>query len=180
MRKSTVRFAGFAVLCIAVAGASTLLFVHVLTNNVDATATSAGMSDVILPLSFATLGCYIYEPPDPERVFLHSLLADRIPQSIHALNGAKVTLQGFIIPIEFKNGKSAKFILAKDRVNCCFGEMARMNEWVFVTMKPGTSACVNKDELVTVSGTLEVGELIENCEIQSIYRIQNAQSANPL
>jgi len=85
-----------------------------------------------------------------------------------------------MVPIDLKNGKSTKFLLVKDQSLCCFGRMPRMNEWVSVKMKAGKSARVIQDQPVTVFGSLDVGELIDSGEVQSIYRIESEDVAGPL
>ena len=105
---------------------------------------------------------------------------DQIPQPIKDLNTKKIALQGFMVPIDLKNGKSTKFLLVKDQSLCCFGRMPRMNEWISVRMKSGSTVRVFTDRPVSVLGTLTVCEQIENGEVISLYRMEADDVAGPL
>lgn len=179
-----------AILCIALGASMTYWLTH--KSTVSGTTTSskppvatstdskpAGENADFLPVTFSTLASYYYELPALEDN-AKKPAKDQIPQPIKDLNGKKIALQGFMVPIDLKNGKSTKFLLVKDQSLCCFGRMPRMNEWVSVKMKPGKSARVIQDQPVTVFGSLDVGENIENGEVLSIYRVDSEDVAGPL
>ena len=142
-------------------------------------AKPAAENSDFLPVTFATLSSYYYDLPALDEKATKAP-KDQIPQPIKDLNKKKIALQGFMVPIDLKNGKTTKFLLVKDQSLCCFGRMPRMNEWVSVKMKPGKSARVIQDQPVTVFGNMEVGELIESGEVQSVYRIDSDDVAGPL
>ena len=179
-----------AILCIALGASMTYWLTHKSTGAGTVTSTkppiatpsdskpSAENAD-FLPVTFSTLASYYYELPALEDN-AKKPAKDQIPQPIKDLNGKKIALQGFMVPIDLKNGKSTKFLLVKDQSLCCFGRMPRMNEWVSVKMKPGKSARVIQDQPVTVFSSIDVGENIENGEVLSIYRVDSEDVAGPL
>lgn len=193
---SDIMIAVGAILCIALGASITYWMTHnkqsvtatavVASGSGNATTPAAAAAGKaaetadFLPVTFSTLSSYYYELPALDEKATKST-KDQIPQPIKDLDTKKVALQGFMVPIDLKNGKSTKFLLVKDQSLCCFGRMPRMNEWISVKMKPGKAARVIQDQPVTVFGSLSVGEVIEGGEVQSIYRIDDSEDvAGPL
>ncbi len=203
-KSSDILIAAGAILCIALGATVT----YGLTHRKAGPAVGASSNGEVdfLPVSFATLSSYSYEIPaidepvakpaakvpaarpaketapnapatEPVGSAPHK---DQIPQPIKELNGKKVALQGFMVPIDLKGGKTTRFMLVRDQSLCCFGRMPRMNEWVSVTMNPEKSARVILDQPVTVFGNLKVGEVMDNGEVLSIYRLDSDDVAGPL
>jgi hypothetical protein len=158
--------------------------------NMEATATAIAIApksepapaadSEFKPVTFATLASFLYELPNTDDPVQKPAAKDQIPQPIKAMNGMKVAVQGFMVPVDLKNGKTSTFLLVKDQSLCCFGRMPRMNEWVSVKMRPGKSARVIQDQPVTVFGNLEVGEVFDKGEVLSVYRIDSDDVAGPL
>jgi len=122
-----------------------------------------------LDVSFAKLSSYRYIFPEVDDA---EMVPDQIPESIKKLNGKKVAVRGFMLPVRQKNGRITEFLLLKDQSMCCFGTMPGMNEWIHVIMKPGQSCRMVWDIPVTAFGTFEVGEVFENGVLMTIYRLQ--------
>ena len=123
---------------------------------------------VWLTLSWEKLGSYVYEFPEIDE---DTPLKDQIPASIKKLDGRKVALAGFMMPVEMEGEEITEFLLVKSQLFCCFGQIPRMNEWIHVKMLPGKSAPFVADVPMTIFGTLEVGEVVEDGIVMSIYRI---------
>jgi len=121
-----------------------------------------------LSVSFAKLSNYLYEYPDPSDP---NPPRNQIPEDILKLDGRKVAVRGFMLPVKQEKGKLVEFLLMKDQSACCFGVMPQMNEWIHVRCRKGESAKMVWDIPVTVFGTLEVGELYEGKTLISIYRM---------
>ena len=104
-----------------------------------------------------------------------------LPAEVTRLNRQKVSLQGFMLPVDFHGREVSTFILSRDQNACCFGIMPAFNQWIFVRMAPEHKALVTMDRPVTVWGQLEVGEEKKNGEVVSLYRItaEGAVAANP-
>ncbi|HLX63589.1 MAG TPA: DUF3299 domain-containing protein [Planctomycetota bacterium] len=130
------------------------------------------------PLSFTTLASFYYELPEPNA---NSTRPDPFPAPIKAFNGKRVAIQGFMLPTDLKNGRTTRFLLCRDQSICCkWGPQPRMNEWISVIMTPGKAAHVVMDQPVTVFGSIEIGEQIENGEVMSVYRLDADDVAGPL
>ena len=149
-KSSDIMIAVGAILCIALGASMTYWMTHKTPAAAPGAVASAGPvkaaeSADFLPVTFTTLSSYYYELPALDEKATKST-KDQIPQPIKDLNTKKIALQGFMVPIDLKNGKSTKFLLVKDQSLCCFGRMPRMNEWVSVHMKPGKAARVIQDQ----------------------------------
>jgi hypothetical protein len=63
-----------------------------------------------------------------------------------------------------------EFLLLKNQMGCCFGISPGINEWIDVrTSGKGVNPLM--DDLLTVYGTLHVGEVRENGYLTGIYRL---------
>lgn len=135
-------------------------------------------------VTFDVLGSYYYETPSSTEAANAPAgvpkIKDQIPAPIKTLNERRVAVQGFMLPLKVENGLARNFMLLKDRSLCCFGRMPRMNEWIAVSMLEGRTARYVNDQVVTVFGTLEVGEQFEGGQLMSIYRLKGEQLAGPL
>ena len=83
---------------------------------------------------------------------------DKIPEPVMKLNGKKISLAGFMLPVDFDEGKVNSFLLMNSRMACCFGVMPRINEFVFVKMPTGKTTKFMSDVPINVSGVLAIGE----------------------
>lgn len=128
-------------------------------------------------LDFASLSSFEYRQPtakewqaDPEGVRTSS--AKRIPPQLMALNGTKVSIEGFMNPIDFDREGVKSFALVHNSIGCCFGMFPRMNEWVSVEMAGERKAEFYSVEPATVYGVIEVGEEFEGAYVVSLFRIK--------
>ena len=97
--------------------------------------------------------------------------ADQIPARIRELDGRKVSVVGFMLPVRMEDGLVKEFLLVKDPMMCCYGVMPRINEWVVVRMT-GKGVAPLMDVPVSFLGTLRVGELYENGYLTGIYVLE--------
>lgn len=92
-----------------------------------------------------------------------------IPNSILRLDGQKVRLSGFMMPMQYDDTSVLSFLLLKDQQMCCFGMAPQINQFVTVGM---TIPIATLDTPVTVYGTLQVGEVTnEQGQVLSLYRL---------
>lgn len=80
-----------------------------------------------------------------------------VPKPVKNLNGKKIELAGYMLPVDFDEGKVNSFLLMNSRMACCFGVMPRINEFVFVKMPDGKTAEFMTDIPINVSGRFEIG-----------------------
>lgn len=93
-----------------------------------------------------------------------------IPTEVKALDGAKVVITGYALPLRMKSGMVTEFLLTRDAGDCCFGESPQVNHWVRVKMKG--AGMDGGYEPQAVSGTLRVGEIYVQGYFTGIYQME--------
>ncbi len=83
-------------------------------------------------------------------------LPPSVPDEVLALEGSKVIVEGFMIPMEFKDGQVTSFLLAKSLQGCCYGVSPLPHELVEVTMPEGEGSYYVQWEPVYVTGKLTI------------------------
>jgi hypothetical protein len=129
-------------------------------------------------ITLGLLGSFRYEYPDP--TYLESeedpsklKLKDQFPPNIKALHGKKISIMGYIMPIDVDEEWRVKtFTLVRDQMVCCFGNVPEINEWVYVRLKTPQRADQLIDVPVIVFGTLAVGEEIKFGTLANVYRVE--------
>ena len=114
---------------------------------------------------------YPYEEPKGKPWELQEQFEKRVPGHIRKLNGTKVLLKGFMLPVETKKDKVTKFLLMADQSSCCFGKIPEPNEWVVVDMTAKEGGPILMDQLVEVGGKIEVEEKWEEGFFVGIFHI---------
>jgi hypothetical protein len=96
------------------------------------------------------------------------------PDEILALDGVKVAMDGFMLPLDFENKAITSFVLNPYPPGCCYGgAMPRMDEWVEVDILDPGGCPYYAYRVVRVTGTLQVGEVIDAYGyVTSVYRIK--------
>jgi len=105
-------------------------------------------------------------------------LTTAIPDDIKGLDGKKVAVAGFMLPLRQEQGLVTEFILLKSRMFCCFGKPPQVNEWVHVRMK-GEGVKTLMDQPVTICGRLKVAEYKENRTLLGIYQMEGEKMTGP-
>lgn len=97
-----------------------------------------------------------------------------IPEAIRSLDGKKVEVKGFLIPVELQGQKPTTFVITHSPTGCCFGVAPRMNGWIYISTTAKTKNQANADEPyrpVTVYGTLHIGLHVHEDQTVTLYRI---------
>jgi hypothetical protein len=98
-----------------------------------------------------------------------------IPPEIKALNGKRVAVRGFVIPLE-TDGKNIKtFLFADQLLTCLFCMGLGYDQWIMGTAVNGKGFHLSDEqyeEAMTVYGILEIGERYQEGQLESIYRIK--------
>ena len=128
-------------------------------------------------LTFNMLTSYPFREPNwakmDDLAYIASLkLDEQISPRIQAMNGKKVEVEGFMLPLDMSEGNLRTFILLKDQMACCFGNMPRLNEWVYVRVPKKKKVSIHQDVLVTLLGTLRVGAKFEDEVLTGIYHLE--------
>jgi hypothetical protein len=116
---------------------------------------------------------YPGEKPDPEL-----MSKNRIPDDIKALNGKKIWLSGFMMPIDQDSEGSREFVLNGNFDLCGFGGPTSINQWVVVKYT-GNGKVPYTHRPMTIFGEIEVGEEYRDGSLYSIYRMK-AKAASTL
>jgi hypothetical protein len=123
-------------------------------------------------ITFSSLSDFFYympEPgaaPDPELV-----KKSKIPDDVKALNGKKVAINGFMMPIDQNPEGSREFVLNGNFDMCGFGGPVSINQWVMVRYVGGGRVPYTHLPM-SVFGELEVGEEYRDGRLFSIYRMK--------
>lgn len=130
-------------------------------------------------LDISDLADFDYYTPLPgEKPDAKLLAENKIPEEIKNLNGRRVSITGFVMPVDVdKEGNVREFALNGNYDMCFYGGPSQINQWVHVKMKDGAKARFSHSP-TTVSGTLEVGELVEDGQVISLYRLTGDKTSS--
>lgn len=102
----------------------------------------------------------------------------QIPSAIRALDGAKVVINGFLLPVKMNNDLAVEFLLMRNQSMCCYGVAPKINEWITV-QAGGHAVRPVMDQPITVAGVLHVGPILENGSLAGIYRLDANKISAP-
>ena len=129
------------------------------------------------PLDFHALSDFPFDLPDvpfdqkPDVKKLRPKISSMIPKNVKALDGRKVAITGFMMPLDEVEGGTRKFILMRNQITCCFGGANRVNEYIMVTMNGTKPAPFVANVPLSVRGTLMVGPDFEDGVLNGIYQM---------
>ena len=128
-------------------------------------------------LTFDTLTSFRIREPnwarldDPDYVAALNL-DEEIPPQIRALNGSKIEIEGFMLPLEGEFDNVRTFVLLKDQMACCFGAIPLLNEWVYVEVPRKKKIRSYQDVPISLRGTFRVGQKFEGDILVGIYHLE--------
>ena len=102
----------------------------------------------------------------------------QIPDGIKALNEKKVSVRGYMLPMNYQEGLATDFLILRNQSMCCYGVIPNITEWVNVRMI-GKGVKPIMDQPVTVSGRFHVGDVREHGSLVGIYSLDAEQLAGP-
>jgi hypothetical protein len=94
------------------------------------------------------------------------------------LDGKKVVIQGFLLPVKMDDGLAVEFLLMRNQSMCCYGVPPKINEWISVKMT-GKGVKAVMDQPIAVVGTLHVGPALENGLLTGIYDLDGEKIIGP-
>lgn len=104
---------------------------------------------------------------------------DRIPARVRGLDGRRISLVGYMIPVAFdENGLAKEFLIIRSPLVCCYGAVPAPNEWVVAKMN-GKSVEAKMDVPLRFLGTLHVGEFYEGKAFTGLYRLDTEKVSDP-
>lgn len=137
-----------------------------------------------LTVNFNKLASFDFVIPD-EHMFIEEgdapiKDAPTIPENIQKLDGEKVAVTGFMLPLKVENGLVTELLLMRDLSMCCYGTVPEINEWISLKAKDAESGFKPyNDQAVTFFGNLKVGEVRENGYLVGIYEMTAERMVGP-
>ena len=131
-----------------------------------------------LRVPFGFLGDYWLDEPDWRQLadaeYIASLSYDtEIPDAVKQIDGKKVAITGFMLPIDVDKGKVKRFLLLKSTMSCCFGVAPRINEVVYVESSKKQKIQTVMDTPITVFGKLSIGQQFrEDLMLMGVYQLE--------
>jgi len=144
--------------------------------------TQETVSGDFLSVSFDKLASFEYQMPEdltaPVADENGTVYKEQIPADIKALNAKNISLKGFMLPLKVEKGLVTEMLIMRDQSMCCFGTVPKINEWGSVRMEEDGVKPI-MDEAVTIYGTLQVGEVLENGYLVGIYEMAGQKMDGP-
>ena len=138
---------------------------------------SAKRTGTYQSLTFETLSSFDVREPDWDKMedpaYIAALNLDEdIPPKIKSLNGEKIEIEGFMLPLEGEDDNLQSFVLLENQLACCFGAIPLLNEWIYVKVPKRKKIRSLQDELILLYGTLRVGAEFEDGMLNGIYHLE--------
>lgn len=97
-----------------------------------------------------------------------------LPNDIRQLDGQRVEVRGYLVPLETNGDRVVSFVLVRDQMMCCFGKVPAPNEWILVSLSPSFPVQISlaPDRPICVTGVLQARVEEEKGVILSIYWMQ--------
>ncbi|HTI71772.1 MAG TPA: DUF3299 domain-containing protein [Candidatus Limnocylindria bacterium] len=128
-------------------------------------------------LGFDRLAGFKYDLPDDGKGSEGKNPDDQIPAALKDVNGKKVAIKGFMLPLKVEGGLVTELLLMRDQSMCCYATVPKINEWVSVKMTGGVKAIM--DQPITLHGTIKIGAVRENGYIVCIYQMDGDKMDGP-
>jgi hypothetical protein len=140
---------------------------------VERAAAAAQGGDTV---SFDQLAGFPAPWPDPEKPFV----APSVPADVKALDGKRVTIAGYIVPLEMKGEKASRLLLCRYAKGCCFGGVPQSNELIDVEPQEADGVKPETHVPTIFTGTLRVRTPANLEELSAgLYRLEDAQVVSP-
>lgn len=102
----------------------------------------------------------------------------QIPAEVSSLDGRKVVVEGFLLPVKMNDSLTVEFLLMRNQSMCCYGVPPKVNEWITVQLR-GKGVKPVMDQPIAVAGILHVGPMEENGCLAGIYRLDGDKVIAP-
>ncbi len=122
-------------------------------------------ADGVLTVGFAELAGFPYTPPRPNDAPMQG-----VPPSVRALDGRKVRVTGYMLPIALEAGRCLQFLILRSQMGCCYGTMPQPTEWIVATSAKGVRPA--QDVPLSFAGILRVGANFKQGVFTGIYNLE--------
>lgn len=138
-------------------------------------STSAAVkgSDGYFRTGFEVLAGFPFDPPEPDPAkpgVPPPSAADQIPAPIKALDGRRVIVSGYMMPLKMDKGLVTELLLMANSQLCCYGAVPKLNEFIYIKMT-GEGVKHTADVPVEFYGRMTVKEVFEEGFLQQIYTL---------
>lgn len=120
-------------------------------------------------VTFAELAGFVYTPPLDGAEWPKDA-GTGIPETVRKLDGRRVSISGYMLPIQMEAGRVKQFLILRNQMACCYGVAPAPNEWIVVRCKTGILPSL--DMVTTFSGALRVGAMREQGYFIGIYELE--------
>ena len=103
-----------------------------------------------------------------------SAVNDQIPELVRKLDGQKVLVRGFMLPMKMDGALTTEFLLVANSMLCCYGVVPPMNQWITVKMAKG-GLKPQQDVPIEIFGSFRVEPRIENGALSAIYHLEGTK-----
>jgi hypothetical protein len=140
-------------------------------------AVRAEESQDYLPLTLGQLGVYTYvdysdgAPAGSKAAKKRVKHKNQIPKDIQRLDGAKISIVGFMIPYNADGDYVLDFTLVKSLAICCYGVTPKINETIHCNVPKELRIKMMVNVPLKLYGTLKVGEVWDNGYLLALYRM---------
>ncbi|MBI5689232.1 MAG: DUF3299 domain-containing protein [Verrucomicrobia bacterium] len=95
----------------------------------------------------------------------------QVPAPIRRLDGKKVVLTGYMLPLKLEGGLATEFFFLSSPTLCCYGIVPEVNEWMHVRMKKEGLPPV-QDVPMFLAGRLHVRARWDDGYLTGIYELE--------
>jgi len=95
----------------------------------------------------------------------------QVPAAIRQLDGRKIVLTGFMLPLKLEKGLATEFFFLSSPTACCYGIMPDPNEWMFVKMRDEGLPAI-QDVPMFLAGRLHVRARWDEGYLIGIYDLE--------
>ena len=120
---------------------------------------------------------FTYVPPAPQQETSaadpSASREDSVPDEIREMSGTRITIDGYVVPLDYDHGRVTRFILLSAPLACCFAEAPPLNRWIIVTNDAKSGLDFTKYDVVRVSGVFQVAEETREGYVVGLYRMRS-------
>lgn len=102
----------------------------------------------------------------------------QVPAPIKRLDGKKVLVTGFMLPVKIEKGFATEFLLLSSPLLCCYGVTPAVNQWILVKMRQEGLPPV-QDVPMPVAGRLRLRAQWESGLLTGIYELEGEGLLKP-
>lgn len=104
-------------------------------------------------------------------------VAQPAPADFASLDGARVTITGYMLPLAFDGGRTREFMLMRSQAACCYGLTPKANEFVLVKTSATAGVALLQDVPASFTGVLRIEPVRQGGIVVQCFRLEAAEDA---